>query len=380
MTASLRLEPPTTDPAAAAIEEINRKYALVRIGDRPFILCVGTDRGLDHGLVLMTVAGFHDWLRPHMVWVGDRHVQASKLWMASNRRRQYEGIVFDPCRDAPPDCYNLWRGFAVERRTGSCQRFLDHVADNVCNGDKALFSWVIGWFAALVQYPWDKVGTSIVLRGAQGTGKTIVGQTVGRLLGEHYAPASSARYVTGRFNSHLAKCLLLQLDEATWGGDHAAAGALKDLITGEWQFIECKGKEPVRVRNYVRLLITSNRAWVVPAGLEERRFCMLDVADHRRQDHQYFRAILDELDAGGYEALLDYLLSFDLSDVPLHNVPRTPALLEQAVHSLSPDHQWWLDVLGSGVLPGDTDGTGQTECAVLHKAYVATTQLLGVTR
>jgi Family of unknown function (DUF5906) len=66
--------------------------------------------------------------------------------------------------------------------------------------------------------------------------------------------SSPTRYITGRFNSHLADCLLLHADEAFWAGDHAAEGKLKDLVTGHDHFIEYKGKEPVRVQNFVRLL------------------------------------------------------------------------------------------------------------------------------
>jgi hypothetical protein len=133
-----------------------------------------------------------------------------------------------------------------------------------------------------------------VLRGTQGTGKTIVGRIIGSLLGPHYALVADSRFIVGRFNSHLANCLLLQLDEATWGGNHDAAGKLKDLVTGEWQFIEYKGREPVKVKNYVRLLITGNNSWLVPAGIEERRFAVLDVGESARQNHAYFQAIEDE--------------------------------------------------------------------------------------
>jgi hypothetical protein len=45
-------------------------------------------------------------------------------------------------------------------------------------------------------------------------------------------PIADPRYITGRFNSHLVKCLLLHCDEGFWAGDKAAEGKLKDLITG----------------------------------------------------------------------------------------------------------------------------------------------------
>lgn len=366
---------------------LNEEYALILLGERPAVLREGAGADGRQEFRLLSVSGFHEWLRPTYIWdTGDngntRKIQASKIWIDSEKRRQYEGLVFDPSDSAQPGYYNLWRGFAVEpSEAGSCQRFLDHIAENVCCGDSDLFAWVVGWFAAMVQFPTDKLGTSLVLRGAQGTGKTILGKIFGSLLGDHYALVADSRYIVGRFNAHLANCLLLQLDEATWGGDHAAAGKLKDLITGDYQYIEYKGKEPVKVKNYVRLLVTGNNNWLVPAGLEERRFAVLDMGDERRQNHAYFQAIETEMADGGRAKLLHYLLNYDLSDVPgLREIPRTAALAEQQVASLAPEQQWWLDVLHRGVLPGDEKGIGETPTHVLYENYLERMQRVGVNR
>ena len=144
-----------------------------------------------------------------------------------------------------------------------------------------------------------------------------------------------------------------------WAGDHAAEGKLKDLITGEHHFIEYKGKEPIRVRNYVRLFVTGNPDWLVPAGIEERRFAALDMGEARMQDTEYFAAIDAEMDNGGREALLEHLLRFDLSTVNLREIPKTAALLEQKMSSLSPEQGWWLDTLCAascrGVLTSPTN-------------------------
>lgn len=368
------------------IERLNNEYALILLGERPAILREGSGADGRPEFRMLSVSGFHEWLRPVVIWESDGHgntrkVQGSKVWIDSDKRRQYQGIVFDPSNEAPDDYYNLWKGFAVEASpVGSCSRFLEHVGNNVCGGDEKLFAWVMGFFAQMFQEPTNKLGTSLVLRGAQGTGKTIVGRIIGSLLGQHYALVADSRYIVGRFNAHLANCLLLQLDEATWGGDHAAAGKLKDLITGEYQYIEYKGKEPVRVPNHVRLLVTGNNNWLVPAGLEERRFAVLDVGDDKRQDHKYFQAIDDEMRNGGREALLHYLLNYDLTDIPLRTIPHTAALAEQQVASMDPLQQWWLDILHRGSLPGDLTGSGEVNCHALYDDYLNRMTRIGINR
>ena len=373
-------------PAArsAIIDRLNRQYAVVLIGGSVAVLREGRDPDGRPEVRLLGLDAFREWTRPEKYYSpdGGKAVPVAGVWLNDDRRRQYAGLVFEPGeRRVDPSHYNLWKGFAVQAsRAGSCQRFLDHVAENVCDGDEARFLWVMGWFAALVQRPGQKLGTALALRGPMGVGKTILGEVIGGLLGVHYQKVSDPRFVTGRFNAHLANCLLLHLDEAVWAGDHTAAGRLKDIVTGADQMIEYKGKEPLRVRNFTRVFISSNEDWVVPAGLEERRFCILDVGTARLQDRAYFQAMIRELDEGGRARLMQYLLDFDTADLPLDTPLATAALREQQFSSLSPELAWWLDILMQGKLPGDREGTGWTPTKAIHSSYLDHTQRRGVTR
>jgi hypothetical protein len=333
----------TIDPDVA---RVNETYALVIVGDKTAVLKI-----VGNEISFLTVSAFDQWHANQYVYRNKKKIPLAKYWMSHPQRRQYEGIVFDPSGGGTLRRFNLWRGFAVEPKPGDCSKFLAHLRDNVCCGDESLYNWVVGWFADIVQNPAKKVGTSLVLRGPQGVGKTKVGEVFGSLLGEHYALVSDPRYITGRFNAHLVSCILLHCDEAFWAGDHAAEGKLKDLVTGNHHFIEFKGKEAIRFRNYVRLLVSGNPNWLVPAGFGERRFATLDVGEDHKEDHAYFAAIDAEMDTGGREALLHHLMHFDLKSVDLRTIPRTAALLEQKISSLDPEQGWWLDLLSRGELP-----------------------------
>jgi hypothetical protein len=327
------------------IEKMNQTYALVIVGDKAPIL-----KTPQKGFSFLTVSAFEQWHANRFIQQGKTRVTVAKHWLTHPQRRQYEGITFAPNRDVP-GYYNVWKGFAVVPKPGDCSKFLAHIKDNVCAGDAALYDWVIGWFAHIFRTPADKSGTSLVLRDEMGVGKTKVGEVFGSLLGEHFVLASEPRYITGRFNSHLVTCLLLQADEGFWAGDHTAEGKLRDLITGHHHYIEFKGKEPIRVPNFVRLFVTGNADWIVPAGFDERRFAVFDVASHHKQDHAYFAAIDDEMNNGGREALLYHLLNLDLSKVNLRAIPKTDALLEQKISSLTAEAGWLLDLLSRGELP-----------------------------
>src|SRR5262249_44380102 len=65
----------------------------------------------------------------------------------------------------------------------------------------------------------------------------------------------------------------------------------------------------------------------------------------------YFAAIDHEMDNGGREALLHYLLNFDLRQVDLRTIPKTAALLDQQIETMTSEQAWWFETLKQGVLP-----------------------------
>jgi hypothetical protein len=369
------------DNARAAVERLNCDYALVIVGGKTSVM--EFEEG-GKAFRLLQVNSFRQWyanLPP--VTVGGRLVPVADYWMSHAERHQYRGIEFVPTALNAPDrgrggYYNLWRGFAVEPREGDCSKLLDHIRDNVAGGDTVLYNWIVGWFADIAQNPDKKPGTALVLRGSMGVGKTIVGRMFGSVLGDHYALVADSRYVTGQFNSHMASLLLLQADEAFWAGDKRAEGKLRDLITGEDHFIEFKFHEPIRIANNLRLFVTGNEDWVVPAGFEERRFAVVDVNGARRQDTAYFEAIAEQMNNSGREALLYHLLNFDLSRVNLRSVPRTAALFDQQVHSADSRQAWWLETLERGQLPLSNAEQNACDRDRLFNSYVRHANLRGV--
>ena len=352
--------------ASAAVDRLNKDYALVIVGDGSLIMKI-----LKSGVPkFLKVSAFKQWFANQFVWIDKEPINLAKYWLTHRDRRQYAGLVFSPKGDVPADHYNLFHGFAVEPRPGDCSKFLAHLKDDVCNGNEDLYKWVVGWFAQIVQQPEVKMGTSLVLRGKMGTGKTKVGKVFGSLFGVHYTLVSHPRYVTGQFNAHMIWLLLLHADEAFWAGDRTAESKLKDLVTGDDHFIEYKGKEAFLVRNLIRLFVTGDTDWQVPAGFEERRFATLDVGEGHKEDHAYFAAIDEEMDNGGREALLHYLLNFDLKSVDLRTIPKTEALLDQKIASFTAEQGWWFDMLTRGELPWGCDESGCCPVPRLFNRYI----------
>lgn len=270
-----------------------------------------------------------------------------KWWLEHEQRRQYKSIVFAPGREIE-DSYNLWRGFGCQALPGDCDLFLQHVRDNLCQSNEEYYKYLLGWMARLVQKPDLPGQVAVVIRGKMGTGKGFFARTLGRLFGRHYLQVSDPKHLVGSFNAHLRDCCLLFGDEAFYAGDKKHESVLKTLITEEHIAVESKGVDVETASNCIHLIMASNESWVVPVGLQDRRFFVIDVGDHKMKDSAYFGKIQDQLDHGGYEALLYYLLNYDLSDYNVRIVPQTSALLEQKTLSYSAEEEWWYSKLREG--------------------------------
>lgn len=275
---------------------------------------------------------------------------AGAWWVDHPQRRQYETIVFAPGSEIE-DAYNLWRGFAVDALPGTLhESFLHHLRDNLCSGNLSLFNYLVGWMARTVQHPDSPGEVAVVLRGKRGTGKGFFVKTLGSLFGRHYLQVSDSKHLVGAFNAHLRDTILLFGDEAFFAGDKKHESVLKTLITEEQIIIEGKGIDAEAAPNYVHLCLASNEDWVVPAGLDERRFFAIDVGDDHKQDHAYFRRIKEDLDNGGRSHLLHFLLTYDLSNFEVRLAPNTRALQDQKILSMSPEAQWFYEKLWDGRL------------------------------
>jgi hypothetical protein len=382
--------PPQPRDVGYDTDWMNQRFALIKMGSKLLVLQTKTTGPLRDRISFWSLDAFEAWAANTVTEIAMpngkiRTVTWAKRWMKDPRRRFYYGIIFRPhhwgeVEQDPEDYLNVWRGFGVkpEKDKGSWKIFRDHLLINVCDGKEHLLRYLIAWMAQMVQKPRERVGVALVLRGGMGSGKTKVGEVLGKLLPSHYILVDDPRYVVGQFNSHMFACVLLQADEAVWAGDKTAEGRLKGLITASTQMIENKGLDPIQSENYIRVLMTSNEGWVVPASFDERRYAVFDVNGQCAQNSQYFKEMDEELGMGGYEALLYDLLHFDLSIVDLRQIPKTKALLDQKLRSMDSLKTWWFERLKAGTpTRKEQEWVSEVTREALFEDYAEAAELIG---
>jgi hypothetical protein len=350
---------------------MNGQHALVYDGARTLIWSRLEDPASGrYGWVQSNPADFRLWYEGWRVPDGRRFLGLGDYWLRHPQARRYRHVRFQPAGQVTPDTLNLWQGFAVDAKAGAWPRLQEHLYETVAGANETVYDYLLNWAAALVQRPGQPGQTAIVLRGRPGAGKGILVRALGRLLGAHFVHLTHSGQLTSRFNGILADAVLVFADEVVWAGDRAAEGALKGLITEPTLAIERKGREIIQVPNVVHLMMASNREWVAPVGISDRRFCVLDVLDVHRGEAGYFNAIAHEQSNGGAQAMLFDLLNRPLDAYYPQALPYTKARRDQTIATLEPFDRWWHDQLDRGEIAGIP--WGPVPRATVYDHYLAT--------
>ncbi len=330
------------------INEFNQKHAVVHV-DQTYILTEKSNSLGAKDFSLESRQSFRTFYEDETIQCIDG-VERCKadVWLKSPRRRKYKGITFDPTTtDCKDNQYNLWKGFARQPRQGDCSKYWEHVKDNICNGDDEIYQYVRKWLAVIFQYP-DVVHTALVLCGSQGVGKNSFVEPLGILLGSHYAPLSSITELVSNFNYHLKNAVLIHANEALWGGNKKELGTVKAMITEQTCLIEGKGKDRIVVRNFKHVIMSSNEDWPVHLDPDDRRFLVIRVSEKHKEDHAYFKAIQEQLNEGGYEALLYDLLHEDLISYNPRKLPASADSFSIKMRSAESVHRYIYEALCEG--------------------------------
>jgi len=350
---------------------LNSEHAVVEnIGGKCIVISEDEDQSMP-GRTRFTVQSFDDFRNRYLhnlVEIGEgKTMPVGKWWLQHRLRRQYRGIAFAPGKELP-DYYNLWRGFSCVPASGDCGLYLDHILKNICSDDTLYYDYIVHWLARAVQKPGRQGETAIVLRGRQGTGKSFFAKHFGSLWGRHYMSVADPKFLVGSFNSHLQDCCILFADEAFYAGDKKHEGVLKTLITEDMLVSEAKYRQAELVNNSIHLIMASNSEWIVPAGMDERRFFVLDVGIEKIQNTKYFGAINKQMNSGGREALLFLLQNLDTSEFDVRDIPFTQALQDQKQLSMDPLSEWIMVLASDGILPGQL-GSSSIALSVIRDSH-----------
>jgi len=192
-------------------------------------------------------------------------------------------------------------------------------------GNEEQQRYIVRWMAQIIQKPFDRCGTALVISGDKRTGKdTPFDFFMKYVIGEDYTRNYTCsgfqffdKHDTGRMNMFLCK-----VEEANRKIFVGNADKFKSLITADSEMYNDKGRKPVNVANYNRFVLTTNGACPVELSDGEQRFVVATCSNDRKHDLPYWtevRKVLFNKEAG--RAVGKWLSMLDISDFEFRIVP-----------------------------------------------------------
>ena len=276
-----------------------------------------------------------------------------KEWRSWSDRREVWAIGFDPRSKENSDIFNLWNGFAISKEQADAtdekeaQPILDHILELWCDGDSESYNYVLDMFAHYIQKPHIKTGVVLSLKSKQGGGKGIILNKLNDIIGDdHFCSNSNANYLFGDFNGQLEGKILVNLDEAFWGGDKKMEGMMKSKITETKQTVRKLFKEAYTVDDYVNYIITTNNDWFAGVTEDDRRYYCLELVNKLsgRMTKKTVQEVKPVLEASS-ESFAKVLYNRDISNFNPRVFNKTKLLQTQVELNWSSTKVWFHNVL-----------------------------------
>lgn len=295
----------------------------------------------------------------HQQYIGDGAFKVKKMnigreWLDWPLCNYALDLTYDPAGEQYSEkdderYVNIWSGWGCEPKKGNMKPFLELVDFVMTNAEPDAKKWFIQWLAYPIQHPGAKLAQAVVVHGPQGSGKTLLGQLIGKLYGNNYTLIEQY-HLQNEFNGWMHGKQFVVGDEisGTGSAEHRrTADKLKHYITGRHITINRKNKEPYDLPNCCNFFFTTNHTDAFHLEGDDRRYFIVKLPP-RKEVEFYYKTVKWASD-GGAEALFDYLLNVDLKGFePGGLAPYTQHKQEMRREGLSSLGSWLHDTLFDG--------------------------------
>lgn len=308
----------------------------------PVSYCEITD---DEQLIVRTESKFESAYR-HMRlhdYKLNKKISFTSTWMNDENIKTFSRLDFLPKIEAPPDVYNTFNGFEIEKIIEKEKTKDDDIdvkvekkldlkdsliykhLHNICGNNEKVFEYVCMMLSRKLKQPTKLTNTSLLFKSKQGSGKDTFFNWFGRnILGEkYYFNSSNTELIFGRFNGSIDNKIIVVVNESNGGKNFVINDTIKDMITNKNINIEFKGEEAIKKTNCILFVYFSNNDNPLQIPLDDRRFVVIECNNSFINKADYFNPLYKEMNSRKYDRLMyDYFMSldsdtFDFSDRPV---------------------------------------------------------------
>lgn len=231
----------------------------------------------------------------------EKEIPFIPLWTECENIRKYDRMdCFPDMSRCPPNCFNLWTPFEMERYNGSPLvdndevregiAFLRHHLSIMCDHQPDTLEEFEKWIAQMIQFPEVKSHMPI-FQSNEGSGKGSFVQLMTKILGASKVrlTASPEEYVWGRFNNMMETAFLVFFDEISKQMTGKDLEKIKNIITEPEITIQHKGMDGFPMKSFHRFGGLTN-AWDGGMTISKgsRRFLMCKMSDEKKGVMEYW--------------------------------------------------------------------------------------------
>lgn len=144
---------------------------------------------------------------------------------------------------------------------------------NLIGDDEKAYTYFIKWLAWKIQNPLDRLATSIVFKGEQGSGKTLFTDYVLKPIFKTNFIEITQADIAADYNDYMLGKEIVIANEVIYNEKNVnSSQSIKKLVTDSHITVRQKYKSTIYSNNYAQFIFTSNAR--VPVGVErnDRRF------------------------------------------------------------------------------------------------------------
>lgn len=239
---------------------------------------------------------------------------------------------------------NVWRGWGCDAVEGDVTPFLT-LLNSMFFGEPASRDWFLSWAAYPIQHPGVKLASAAVMHGIeQGTGKSMLGQTLGRIYGKENRSVINSKQLHGNTTGWAANKQFVMGEEVTGSDKRSDSDNIKNLITQETMTVNIKFVPEYVIPDCVNYYFTANHPDSFYVDAQDRRLFIHEVTQKLPQ--KFYKDYFKWLDSGGASHVKHYLEQYNTGSFePFAPAMATRARAAMIGNSQSAVASWLSDLL-----------------------------------
>lgn len=203
---------------------------------------------------------------------------AAPIWIKWPLRTRARRITYAPGQGRfYEDDYNTWKGWGLEPKKGDTTPWKELIKFIFAGAEPEFVQWFLDWCAYPLQFPGTKMFSAVAVVGRMtGTGKTLIGYTLGRIYGTNFT-AINPDDLARDFNEWAVDKQFVLGDEVSSGDKRHENDKFKAMVTREKVRINIKNLPTYEVPDCVNYYFTSNHKDAFFLEDADRRFAIHEV-------------------------------------------------------------------------------------------------------